>query len=459
MRRPRPERGAILWTALLTMSCGPHARGDDWPQWGGPQRDLIWREPGIVERLPAGKLPRVWSAPLGEGYTGPAVANGRVFVTDRVHGEGRSGRDRVLCLDAGTGDVLWQHEYACEYLIQYPAGPRATPVCDEGRVYTIDGVGNMFCFDAESGDVVWSKDFTRDFGTRLPTWGMAASPLVDGDQLITLVGGSGALIVSFDKRTGEERWRALEDRGVGYCPPMIFEFGDRRQLIVYHPRAVSGLDPADGRRLWSVPFDVQSGLTIATPRVVGTRLLVTAFYNGSLMLDVNPDASGADIVWQGHSDSETNTDGLHGLMCTPVFTGTHVYGVCSYGQLRCLDAATGERLWETRAATGDDRWWNAFLVPYLPVPHAARVRPDGSVPDAASVRDAALRTFIHNEQGDLIIADLSPEGYNEHSRALLVEPTRPVRRRMTIWSHPAFAMRSVFARNDREIVRVSLAAE
>jgi outer membrane protein assembly factor BamB len=109
--------------------------------------------------------------------------------------------------------------------------------------------------------------------------------------------------------------------------------------------------------------------------------------------------------------------------------------VCSYGQLRGLDASNGKRLWETRAATGEGRWWNAFLIPHED------------------------RFFIHNEQGELIIARLSPAGYKELSRAKLVEPTRKVGERMTIWSHPAFAMQSVFARNDKELVRVSLAEE
>jgi outer membrane protein assembly factor BamB len=216
---------------------------------------------------------------------------------------------------------------------------------------------------------------------------------------------------------------------------VIFEFGTSRQLIIYHPRAVSALEPDTGKPLWEHPLRVQAGLSIPTPRKDGNRLLVTAFYNGSQLLDVNPDGSGATVLWKGQSDSEIQTDGLHGLMCTPIFDGTQIYGVCSHGQLRCLDAATGERVWETIRPTGSGRWWNAFLIP-----HEDRV-------------------FIHNEQGELIIARLSPQGYEETSRSLLVEPTREVRRRMTIWSHPAFAMKSVFARNDKEIVRVSLAAE
>ena len=132
------------------------------------------------------------------------------------------------------------------------------------------------------------------------------------------------------------------------------------------------------------------------------------------------------------SNSEKETDGLHSIISTPFVDETSIFGVCSYGQLRCLETETGKRVWTSMKATGADRWWNAFIIPHED------------------------RFFIHNEQGDLILAKLTPEGYAELGRAKLVEPTRKVRRRMTIWSHPAFAMKSVFARNDREIVRVDL---
>ena len=408
---------------------------DDWPQWGGPQRDLVWRETGIVKSLPVdadGKLPRVWSAPIGEGYAGPAVADGRVFVTDRIVD---ASQERVLCFDAETGKQLWHHDYMARYTVSYPAGPRSTPVVDGDRVYTIGAMGHMFCFNAESGKILWQKNFVDDFGTDLPTWGMAASPLLDGDQLITLVGGKdGSLVVSFNKHTGQELWRSLDSPGIGYAPPVIFEFGGKRQLIVWHPEAVSSVDPANGKLIWEVPYNVRAGLSIMTPRKVGNRLFVASFYNGPRMLEVADDGLSAKIVWSGKSDSEIRTDGVHPIMCTPWFDGKNIFSVCSYGQLRGLDAATGERLWETQAATGQGRWWNAFLIPHED------------------------RFFIHNEQGELIIARLSADGYEELSRGLLVEPTRPVQRRMTIWSHPAFAMKSVFARNDRELVRVSLAA-
>lgn len=428
---------ALMVTMLCFSLISQKGFSDDWAQWGGPERDSVWRETGIVKTLPTkGLLPRVWSTPLGEGYSGPAVAeiNSRwcVFITDRIF-KRRVSYERVLCLDAETGKQIWSYEYPVEYSVSYPAGPRSTPVIDSGRVYTLGAQGHLFCFDAKNGKVIWSKNFVKDYGTKLPTWGMVASPLVDGNQLITLVGGKqNSLVVSFDKATGKEIWRSLNDLAVGYAPPVIYTFGGKRELIIWHPTAVTALEPKTGKLIWEVPYGVRYGLSIATPRKVGNRLFVASFYNGPRMIEVSKDGNSAKIVWSGKSDSEIKTDGLHPIMMTPIFNGTHIYGVCSYGQLRCLEANQGKRLWETEQATGKGRWWNAFIIPHED------------------------RYFLHNEQGDLIIANLTPKGYEEISRAKLIEPTRKVKRRMTIWSHPAFAMKSVFARNDKEMVRVDL---
>jgi outer membrane protein assembly factor BamB len=308
-----------------------------------------------------------------------------------------------------------------------------TPVIVDDLLYTIGTMGHMFCLKVADGSVVWKKQFVDEFDTKLPIWGMVATPLVLGDRVITLVGGvPNALVVCFDRRTGKELWRSLEDTEVGYCPPVLCEFGGRPQVVIWHPKAVTAIDPDSGKEIWSVPFAVRFGLCIPQPRQVGNRLFLTAFYNGPLMLELDAEGKTPRIVWKGKSNSEIRTDGLHSIMSTPIFNGRHIYGVCSYGQLRCLDAQTGERLWETREATGEGRWWNAFLV------------------------EQGDRVFLANEQGELIIARLTPQGYQELSRSLLVEPTRDVQGRMTIWSQPAFAQQSVFARNDRELVRVNL---
>jgi len=433
---------ALLITATL-------ARADDWPQWLGPQRDGVWRETGIVEKFPAQGPPVRWRTKIGGGYTGPAVAQGRVYVMDRQVAKGSSnpadpfargkipGTERVLCLNEADGRVLWQHEYECAYTVSYPAGPRATPTVGQGRVFTLGAEGHLLCLDTADGRVLWSRVFTKDYGAATPTWGFAGHPLLDGRKLICLVGGEGSVAVAFDRDTGKELWRALSARQPGYAPPVIYEAGGRRQLIVWHPESVNSLNPETGEVYWSVPFKAREGLTIATPRQLGDALFVTAFYDGGLMLRLDAAQPGATVVWKGRKSSERDTDGLHAIMCTPFLEGRHLYGVCSYGQLRCLKADTGERVWETLAATTSGqpvRWANAFLVKH------------------------ADRFFLFNEQGDLILAKLTPQGYEEVSRAHLLEPTGTAAGRAVLWSHPAFANRCVFARNDREILCVSLAA-
>ncbi len=407
---------------------------DDWPQWRGPRRDGVWRETGIVERFAGHELAYRWRTPIGSGYTGPAVAEGRVFVMDRPK-EGKT--ERVVCLDEGTGRVLWVHEYPCVYRgVDYPLGPRATPTVADGRAYTVGTMGHLFCLDVRDGKPIWARDYVKDYQTNIPTWGVTSAPLVDGRQLIALVGGANdAAVVSFDKDTGRELWRALSVGDMGYCQPVIFEAGGVRQLIVWLPERIVSLDPRTGRVHWEQPFHCRMGHTIMTPVFDGERLFVSTFFNGPIMLRLSADRPAAAEMWRGKSDSELATDKVHCLMSTPVLRGGHLYAIDAYGALRCLKADTGERIWETYQATGNDRWWNAFLIQH------------------------GDRTFLANEQGELIIARLTPKGYEEISRARLIEPTQQIRRRNLVWSHPAFANRCVYARNDREIVCASLAAE
>jgi outer membrane protein assembly factor BamB len=436
------------FATLATLTAADRLHADDWPQWLGPQRDGVWRESGIVETFPEGGPKVRWRTPIGAGYAGPAVAKGRVFVCDRVTGEALRrndnfnrahlpGTERVLCLDEATGRILWKHEYDCPYDLAYPSGPRTTPVVADGKVFTLGAESHLLCLDADKGAVLWSREFKKDFNANTPVWGFSANPLLDGRKLICVAGGAGTVAVAFDKDTGKELWRSLSAREPGYCPPMIYEFGGARQLIIWHPEAINSLDPETGRVNWSVPFEIRSGLTVPTPRKVGDLLFVTSFYNGPMLLKVGAPATKPEMVWRGNSNSERNTDKLHSIMTTPFIEGGHIYGVCSYGQLRCLTLDSGERVWETLKATGatgaNDRWRHAFLVKH------------------------ADRFFIANERGDLIIAKLTPKGYEELSRAHLVEATNPSPPRGVVWSHPAFANKSVYFRNDKEIACFSLA--
>lgn len=440
-----PQAAAFL--GLLLCLGSSSLRADDWPQWLGPQRDGIWRETGILKEFPASGPKIRWRVPINMGYAGPAVANGRVYVMDRQvakpDSESRDpfqrgvipGNERLLCLNEADGQIVWKREYDCPYTVSYPAGPRATPLVAGGKVYTLGTEGHLHCFDAATGRKLWSRELKKDYNIETPLWGFSAHPLLDGQKLICLVGGEGSVAVAFDKDTGKELWKALSAKEPGYAPPMIYEVAGKRQLIIWHPQSVNSLDPETGKLYWSQPYTSRNGLSIPTPRLSGDRLFITSFYNGPLMLKLD-DKPSAQVLWRGKGTGERNTDGLHSIMSTPFIDGDYIYGVCSYGQLRCLNAASGQRLWETMQATTRDkevRWANAFLVK------------NGD------------RFFLPNEKGDLIIAKLSPKGYQEISRAHLLEPTNRDPGRLVVWSHPAFANKSIYTRNDKEIVCASLA--
>jgi outer membrane protein assembly factor BamB len=443
--------GTLALGVLLTCA-GMAARADDWPQWLGPKRDGIWRETGLLEQFPK-EGPRVlWREKIGPGYTGPAVVGNRVYLMDRqgsalgkgIETPGKDGlasKERVLCLDAQTGKPVWTREYDCTYKIYYPSGPRTTPVVQGDRVYTLGSMGDLYCLKSADGAVVWSRNLLTDYKTKPPIWGYAAHLLVDGDLVFTLAGGENTAVVALDKNTGKERWHALTVQEVGYAPPMMIEANGKRQLLIWHTEAVNALDPETGKVYWSVRFPedgepVRPGITVAAPRQVGDRLFVSSVHHGSLMLELAADKPSAKVLWHGKSRDVSKPDGLHALLCTPVVQDGYVYGVGAFGDLRCIKADTGETVWETYAATAGKKalFATAFLVPQ------------------------GDRCFLFNDNGDLIICRLTPKGYTEIDRAHLLEPTLHSRGRDVVWSHPAFANRCVYVRNDEEVICVSLAA-
>ncbi len=437
---------------------------EDWPQWLGSKRDGKWREDGILEKFPTtnGKkeLKQLWKTTIGSGYAGPAVAGGKVFVADRlVDGQNNldksgfsrtrvNGKERLLCLKEQTGEIIWKHEYPCSYSVQYSSGPRCTPTVDTSpnanHVYHLGAMGDLICLEVATGKVVWQKNLVKDFEAVVPIWGFASHPLIEGNQLICIVGGSeGRFVMSLDKLTGKELWRAGSYSGdCGYCSPVICSFGKNRQLITWLPKAILGLDIESGKILWENPWEIKASLTAPLPQHVGkNELFISSFYNGSRLLKIDDSGTKAEIVWKSKAKGldrdvmPDSTSDLHSIMASPVIQNEYVYGVCSYGELRCLKVKTGERVWMTRAPiTGKaDRWGNLFLTPHHD------------------------RYFLFNELGELIIAKLSPEQYTEIDRVKIIKPSNRMAGRPVVWTHPAFANKNIYIRNDNEIICYSLA--
>jgi outer membrane protein assembly factor BamB len=412
--------------------------GADWPEWRGAGRQGVWTEARVVRTLPAEGLRVKWSTPLRAGYSGPSVSRGRVFAMDHEKGAGTAVTERILCLDESTGRILWTKTWPADYRgLDYHNGPRITPTVDGDRVYALGAKGALYCLRTADGKELWSANFVRDFQAEVPGWGTSNAPIVYGNLLIAVTAGKGnAKVSAFDKLTGKVVWKALssEESEPGYSQPILIH-NPKPQLIVWHATAVDALDPATGKQLWSHPFRIRMNTPIATPAWSSPHLLVSGFFDGARMLAAG--AEQAELLWRSEGSNEVKSDKLHTLMSQPIIDGDYVYGVCSFGQLRCLRRSTGERVWETQAATVERvRNASAWLV-----------RQED-------------RTVIFNDRGELILAHLRPSGYDEIGRTTIIEPTSPPggrrEKQAVVWSHPAFANRHIIVRNDEKIVRLSL---
>ena len=436
----------VLASVAFVLVCSAAVHADDWPEFRGAGRLGVWHESGIVQDFPTEGLKARWRVPIKAGYAGPAVADGRVFVTDFEPTKGMRGTERAMALEETTGNLLWIQEWDADYAgIQWEVGPGATPTVDGDRVYILGRTGVLSALRVDTGEILWRKSYAEDYQVDRMRWGFdwgfASAPLVDGERLICFVGGPpDARVVAFDKMTGEEIWRALpSEADLGVAQPIIIEAGGARQLIVWDPEEVASLDPVTGEVYWQQPYVVGGAMTVAVPVQVGSQLFFSTFYDGPMMLTLNQDRPGATVAWKGTSNSEIRTEGLHAVLATPIIDGGYIYGICSYGQLRCLNADTGERVWETQEATVERRRWvSGFMVK------------NGN------------RVFISNDRGELIISRLSPSGYEEISRTHLIDPTSPPGNRRELrtvsWVHPAYANKHILTRNDEEIISLSLDA-
>ena len=424
--------GTFFWNAI--------AVADQWPQWMGPKRDNVWREEGIVEKFPAGGPKVLWRAPVAGGYAGVAVAEGKVFVTDFVPGgelpgdnferKTAAGTERVLCLDEATGKELWKHEIPVTYTISYPAGPRCTPTVDGDRVYTLGAEGNLLCLSVTDGRVIWAKDLKKVYDTKAALWGWAGHPLVDGDRLFVIAGTAKAHVVALDTLTGKELWRAGTAPEQGYSPPTIIEAGGVRQLVLMKPDGMYAVAPETGKILWETPYNADNGSIIMAPVKVGEHLYVGGFQEKNLCVKLTADKPGVEVVWRNKAKH-----GISAVNVQPFVDGTMVYGFHEKGDLRGVAIPSGEVKWSSPGPFGD------------------RAPPSAT----AFITRHENRFFLFAETGDLVIAKLSPAGYEEIDRAHLLDTTQSAFGRGVVWCPPAYADRSVFIRNDKELIRVSLA--
>jgi outer membrane protein assembly factor BamB len=318
-----------------------------------------------------------------------------------------------------------------KYAISYPAGPRCTPTVDEGNVYFLGAEGNFVCMDIAKGSVVWEKKLKEEYKTTSALWGYAAHPLIDGDKIITLVGGDGSHVVAFNKKTGAEIWKAGSQKEQGYVPPSIITVAGKRQLIVGGPTATRSYDPETGTRYWSVPYEATNGSIIMTPVVSGEHMFVGGYAGKTQMLKLAADKPGAEVVWENKRGL-----GVSPINVQPFVENGVIYGHDESGKFYAVEVPSGKRLWEGGGPLGDEAKSSgtSFIV------------------------KQADRFWFFAETGDLVIGKLSPKGYEEIDRAKnVIEPTGKCFGRPVVWCAPAFANKHAYVRNDKEIICVDLA--
>lgn len=436
----------LLTGAVLVNFLSP-LRGQDWPQWNGPNRNGELLDSAGLQAIPKEGLKLLWKQPVGYGYSGPVVANGRTFVSDYQKESGGitnnpgtrdrlTGKERIVCFDSKTGESLWARAYDRKYALSYPGGPRATPVVVDGMVISLGAEGDLVCLNVEDGGIVWQRQLAEEYKSEKPIWGHAAVPLPIGDQLICLAGGPGSLVVSLDRKTGKERWRALSGKEIGYCPPTLIQHGGVSQLLIWDPLFVSSLDPTDGKVLWQQPLKPDYGMSVAPPILSGDQLFVSG-EGTSAMFRLSSNPPQAQLKWQGAPKTSLGLSNT-----TAIFDNGYIYGAdYQSGALVCVRAVDGVRMWQTA------------------IPTTGVDRERGLSNAAAYLIKSKAFYYILSETGDFLSAKLSPEKYEETGRFHVIDPTNTSSGRNALWTYPAIADGRLYVRNDQELRCYQLAGK
>ena len=392
--------GCVLaaWTSLAAR---------DWPQYLGPTRNGIYSGPALADTWPSGGPRVVWKRDVGQGFSGPVVADGRVILFHRL-----GGREVVEALDPATGATRWRYDYPTTYRddFGFDEGPRAVPVVVNGKIYTFGAEGQLHAIDLAAGKKIWSVDTMRRFGVRKGFFGAAGSPLVEDGRVIANIGGKdgarGAGVVAFNADTGAVMWTATDDEA-GYSSPVGATLGGKRHAVFFTRNGLVGLDPATGAVLFQKRWRSRSASSVnaATPVVVGDLIFVSATYEtGAAVLRVK----GSDLTELWSSDD---------VMSNHYATTVHAKGIL-YGfhgrqeftpSFRAVDLNTGKVRWSEEKFK------------------------------AGTVTLAGDQLLILRETGELILAAATPDAFRPLARAQILPAT--------VRANPAVADGFLYARN------------
>lgn len=402
-----------LFASLFFVATATTVHAADWPQWLGPNRDGSSDE----KVAPWTTAPKVlWKQPVGEGHSGPVVAEGKVFLFTKVAG---ADEEQVEAFDAVNGKRLWRQ--ACQrgpFKGLYGNGPRGTPSVDKGRIYTFGITGVLTCLDVDKGTRLWQVNTLKEYQAANLFFGLSGSPLIEGDRVLVNVGGKGASIVAFEAVNGKEIWKSLDDKA-SYASPIAIGQGEARQVVFLTAKGLVGLAPKDGRPLWQFPFEDALFESSTTPVLAGDMLIGSSITLGSVGLKL--DGANAAKTWLNEE--------LTSYFSTPIAVKEHLYLVTgtkppalrTEATLHCVEVATGKKLWTRKQKVGS---YHASLL-----------------------RTGDDKLLLLEEAGNLALVDPDPKEYRELARAKVCGNT---------WAHPALSNGRLYVRDAKELICVEL---
>jgi outer membrane protein assembly factor BamB len=400
-------RIAIL---ILTAAC---ACAEDWPQFLGPARNGVYSGADLSAQWPPTGPAVVWKKDVGQGFSAPVVAQGRLILFHRV-----GDKEVIEALDAATGKPIWKFDYPTSYRddFGFDEGPRAAPAIAGGRVYTFGAEGSLHCLDFNTGKKIWSVDTHATFRVRKGYFGAACSPLVDEGRVLMNIGGSsGAGLVAFDAANGKTLWKST-DQEASYSSPVVTNIDGVRHALFFTRAGLVDADPATGKVRYQFPWRarMQASVNAAAPIVVGDLVFLSASYGtGAVLLRVG--ANGLKQVW-------SSDDALTNHYATSVHKDGFLYGYHGRQEegpsLRCVEFKTGKVRWNV----------------------------DGF--RAGSITLAGDRLLIQREGGELVLAEASPAAYKVISTTKALPGT--------VRSYPAIANARYYVRNEKTLVCLNL---
>jgi outer membrane protein assembly factor BamB len=402
----------LLAIACVALALTAQAFARDWPQFLGPERNGVYRGPALSETWGARGPRVVWRKQVGQGFSGPVVAQGRVILFHRV-----SNQEVVESLDPRTGMTQWRYAYPTAYRddFGFDEGPRAVPVVADGVVYTFGAEGQLHAIDLAKGTKVWSEDTMRRFKVAKGFFGAAGSPIVEDGRVIANVGGAEAGIVAFEAKTGKVLWTATNHQA-SYSSAVSATFGTQRVAVFLTRAGVVGLDPASGRIVFERPHRARMAASVnaATPLVIGDLLFVSAEYGpGAALFRVN--GSNLTPLW-------ASDEALTNHYATSVHHNGFLYGYHGRQEFnpsfRAVELRTGKVRWS------EDRF------------------------RAGSVTLAGDRLLIVREGGEMILAAASPDAFTPIARAQVLPAT--------VRAFPAISDGFVYLRNENTMIALDL---